>query len=98
MASVSVCFTPLPPLPTAISPITSRSRAVELARGDLSKPDAKVRSSYHTAARLSQHQLSNQVAFLTGKVKISGNLGALMRHNATLDLIQATLSGLDIDY
>jgi len=72
--------------------------AVELARGDLSKPDAKVRSSYHTAARLSQHQLSNQVAFLTGKVKISGNLGALMRHNATLDLIQATLSGLDIDY
>lgn len=72
--------------------------AVELARGDLADPDAKVRSSYHTAARLSQLQLSNQVAFLTGKVRISGDMGVLMRHNALLDLIQATLSGMDIDY
>ena len=72
--------------------------AVELAMGVLANPDAKVRSSYETAARLSQNQLSNQMAFLTGKVKLAGNLGALMRHNATLDLIQATLSGMDLEY
>ena len=72
--------------------------AVKMARGELDQPDARVRSSYETAARLARHQLSNQMAFLTGKVKLSGNLGALMRHNATLDLIQSTLSGLDVEF
>jgi hypothetical protein len=72
--------------------------AVELGRGDLDEPDARVRSSYETAARLSQGKLSNQMAFLTGKVKLSGNLGALRRHNAALDLIQSTLARMEIVY
>lgn len=72
--------------------------AVAMGRGDLDDSDARVRSSYETASRLARHQLSNQMAFLTGKVKLSGNLGALMRHNATLDLIQATLTEMDVEF
>jgi hypothetical protein len=71
---------------------------VEVARGELDGPSATVRSTYDTAAKIARRELSNQVAFLTGKVKISGNLGALMKHNSTLDLIQEKLGGLDTIY
>ena len=71
---------------------------VGLARGGLEDPSATIKSTYETAAKIARKDLSNQVAFLTGKVKISGNLGALMRHNSTLDLIQERLSGLDTTY
>ncbi|MGA7269518.1 MAG: SCP2 sterol-binding domain-containing protein [Acidimicrobiia bacterium] len=71
---------------------------VEVARGELDNPSATVKSTYDTAGKIARRELSNQVAFLTGRVKLSGNLGALMKHNSTLDLIQEKLSGLDTIY
>ena len=71
---------------------------IEVARGELGSPSATVRSTYETAARIARRELSNQVAFLTGKVKISGNLGTLMKHNSLLDLIQNKMGGLDTVY
>jgi hypothetical protein len=71
---------------------------VDLARGALENPSATIRSSYETAARLARKELSNQMALMTGKVKIAGSLGALMKHATVLDLIQSRLSDLDIEY
>lgn len=72
--------------------------SVEVALGGLDHPSATVRSSYETAAKIARKDLSNQIAFLTGKVKISGNLAALMKHNSLLDLIQERLGGVDTTY
>jgi hypothetical protein len=71
---------------------------VEVGRGELEGADATMRSTYTTTARLARRELSNQKAFLTGKVKFSGNLAAVMRHGTTLDLIQQTLGEMDVDY
>ena len=71
---------------------------VTIGRGSVENPDATIRNSYKTSAKLSKGELSNQMGFLTGKIKISGNMGVLMKHNAALDLIQATLSDLNVDY
>jgi hypothetical protein len=71
---------------------------VELARGILEHPSATVRNSYATAGKLVRNELSNQVAFLTGRVRISGNVGVLMKHGSVLDLIQSRLGSLDIQY
>lgn len=71
---------------------------VEVGRGEIDNPSATVKSTYVTAAKIARRELSNQVAFLTGKVRISGNLGALMKHTSTLDLLQEKLSGLDTVY
>lgn len=71
---------------------------VGLARGGLEDPSATIKSTYETAGKIARRDLSNQVAFLTGKVKISGNLAALMKHNSTLDLIQDRLGRLETTY
>lgn len=71
---------------------------VEIGRGHLENADATIRNSYKTSSKLSQGKLSNQMGFMTGKIKISGSMGVLMKHTGALDAIQETLSGLDIDY
>lgn len=72
--------------------------AVTIGRGATEQPHATIRNSYKTSAKLSQGTLSNQMGFMTGKIKISGSMGALMKHTGALDLIQETLSSLDVDY
>ena len=72
--------------------------SVSIGRGSLSDADATIRNSYKTSAKLSQGKLSNQLGFMTGKIKISGSMGVLMKHTAALDVVQETLAGLDIDY
>ena len=71
---------------------------VAIRRGNLDEPDARVRNSYDVAARLARGELGNQLALLTGKIKISGALGKLVKHQGTLDLIQANLSDIDATY
>ena len=71
---------------------------VAIRRGNLDEPDARVRNSYDVAARLARGELGNQMALFTGKIKISGGLGKLVKHQGTLDLIQATLSDIDATY
>ena len=71
---------------------------VDVALGALADANATMRSTYATTARLARRELSNQKAFLTGKVKFSGNLGAVMKNGTTLDLIQQTLGSMDVDY
>ena len=71
---------------------------VEVALGTLEDADAKMRSTYATSARLARRELSNQKAFLTGKVKFSGNIAAVMRNGPILELIQDALGSMDVDY
>ncbi len=71
---------------------------VAIGRGDLDEPDARVRNSYDVAARMARGELGNQMALLTGKIKISGGLGKLVKHQGTLDMIQAILSDIDATY
>jgi len=78
--------------------ISVKDGKVEIGRGHLPDADATIRNSYKTSAKLSQGTLSNQMGFMTGKIKISGSMGVLMKHSRALDVIQETLSGLDIDY
>ena len=78
--------------------ISVKDGQVEIGRGHLPEADATIRNSYKTSSKLSQGTLSNQMGFMTGKIKISGSMGVLMKHSRALDVIQETLSGLDIDY
>lgn len=71
---------------------------VEVGLGSIEDPDATIRNSYKTSSKLSQGKLSNQMGFMTGKIKISGGMGVLMKYTTALDLIQETLSNLDVDY
>lgn len=71
---------------------------VSVGRGDIGDPDARVRNSYDVATKLARGELGNQMALMTGKVKITGGLSKLIKHQKTLDLVQAILSDIDVDY
>lgn len=70
----------------------------KLAMGTLDDPDVTVKQSYDTAAAISKGELNTQTAFMTGKLKVSGNLAKLMMHQNAIQQWAAAVSGLNVDY
>ena len=69
-----------------------------LALGTLEDADASVGSDYETAAAISKGELNVQMAFMTGKIKVSGNLAKLMTQQAALGHWATAVAGLDVEY
>lgn len=69
-----------------------------MALGELEGPDVTVKQSYDTAAAISKGELNTQTAFMTGKLKVSGNLAKLMMHQNAVAQWGAAVSDMDVDY
>ena len=69
-----------------------------LALGALEDADASVGSDYDTAAAISKGELNVQMAFMTGKIKVGGNMAKIMMNQGLLNEFARVQSGLDIDY
>lgn len=76
---------------------TSGGNAV-MALGTMETPDVTVRQSYDTAAAISRGDLNTQTAFMTGKLKVSGNLAKLMMHQAAIQQWGAAVGELEVQY
>ena len=70
----------------------------EMGIGTLEAPDVTVKQSYETASAISKGELNTQTAFMTGKLKVSGNLAKLMMHQNAIQQWSAAVAGLDIQY
>lgn len=70
----------------------------KLALGVLENPDVSVGQAYATASAISKGELNTQTAFMTGKLKVSGNLAKLMMHQAAITQWGAAVAGLEVDY
>ena len=70
----------------------------ELALGELDEPDVTVAQTYDTASAISRGELNTQTAFMTGKLKVSGNLAKLMMHQAAIQQWQAAVKDIDVEY
>lgn len=70
----------------------------EMAIGALDDPDVTVKQSYETAAAISKGELNTQTAFMTGKLKVSGNLAKLMMHQNAIQQWGAAVGELDVEY
>ena len=68
------------------------------AKGPLDDADVTVSSDYDTSAAISKGELNVQMAFMTGKIKVGGNMAKIMMHQNVLNDYARVLSGLDIDY
>lgn len=66
--------------------------------GDADEPDATISSDYATATAISKGELNTQMAFMTGKLKVTGNMAKLMMNQAMLTQYAEAASGLDIEY
>ncbi len=69
-----------------------------VALGELDDADVTVKQSYETASAISQGELNTQTAFMTGKLKVSGNLAKLMMHQSAIQQWGAAVSELDVEY
>lgn len=69
-----------------------------MARGELVNPDASFQSSYATAARVSRGETTSQMAVMTGKIRVKGSVGTIMKNTALLGLIEAATDSVDTAY
>ena len=78
--------------------ITIGGGAIDMGVGDVESPDATVTQSYETAVSLARSELSPVTAFMTGKIKIGGNMGLLLGLQGALTRLPAVMANLDVEY
>ncbi len=69
-----------------------------LALGTLEGADVTVKQNYDTAAAIAKGELNTQTAFMTGKLKVSGNLAKLMMHQSAIQQWSAAVSDMDVEF
>lgn len=70
----------------------------EAGAGDAAAPDVTITNNYETAVAVSKGELNTQMAFMTGKLKVSGNMAKLMMNQAMLTKFAEAAAGLQVDY
>jgi putative sterol carrier protein len=71
---------------------------IDMGVGDAENPDATITQSYETAVKLAKSELSVVTAFMTGKVKVAGNMGMLMGLQGALSQLPSAMQAVDTDY
>jgi putative sterol carrier protein len=70
-----------------------------LGAGELGEPvDATITQDYETASAIMKNELSAVAAYMSGKLRVSGDLMKLMQLQGALGQISTALKDLDIEY
>ena len=78
--------------------ITIDDGSLDLGTGDIEGEDATITQSYDTAAALAKGELSPVTAFMTGKLKIGGNMGMILGLQGALAQLPAAMHAIDVEY
>jgi putative sterol carrier protein len=70
----------------------------EVALGEAESPEATISQDYDTAVALSKNETSATAAYMSGKIKISGDLMKLMQLQGIFSTLPAALKDLDVEY
>jgi len=71
---------------------------IDLGVGDVDAPDATITQSYDSAAALAKGELSAVTAFMTGRLKIAGNMGMILGLQGALSQLPAAMAKIDVEY
>ena len=72
--------------------------AAAMAGGEIDASDVSITSTHETAVSLFKGDLNTQMAFMTGKIKVAGNMAVLMMNQGVINKWAATVAGVDVDY
>ena len=72
--------------------------AATMALGELDGADASVSSDYDTAVAISKGELNVQMAFMTGKIKVGGNMAKIMMNQSLISEFARVQSNLELDF
>jgi putative sterol carrier protein len=78
--------------------ITIREGQIDLGVGDVEDEDATITQSYDSAAALARGELSPVTAFMTGRLKVAGNMGLILGLQGALAQIPAAMAKIDVEY
>ena len=71
---------------------------VEVALGELPDAEATLSSDYDTAAAMSRNELNATAAYMSGKLKISGDMMKLMQAQGMFNVVPEAVKDVDIEY
>lgn len=71
---------------------------IDMGQGDIEQPDATITQDYDTAAALARGGLNPVGAYMSGKLKIAGNLMLLMQLQGALAELPRVMQDMDVDY
>ena len=66
--------------------------------GQAPEPDVTLTMDHETAAALSRAELNHQAAFMQGKLKVTGNMGKLLKHQQVLEMFGPAMSSVAAEY
>jgi putative sterol carrier protein len=70
-----------------------------LGVGDLGEPaDATITQDYQTASAIMKSELNGVAAYMSGKLRVSGDLMKLMQLQGAIGQMPAALKDLDVEY
>lgn len=71
---------------------------VDTGMGANDAADVSVASDFETSKAISKGELNVQMAFMSGKIKVGGNMAKVMMHQAVINDYARVLSSLDVEY
>ncbi|MBT8191786.1 MAG: SCP2 sterol-binding domain-containing protein [Acidimicrobiia bacterium] len=78
--------------------VTMANGSTAFAPGALEGADATIRNNYETAMAISKGDLNTQAAFISGKLKVEGNLAKIMMNQSALTALADALKDMEIEY
>jgi putative sterol carrier protein len=70
----------------------------DLGIGEIDSPDATISQDYETAVALSKNELTGTSAYMSGKLRVSGDLMKLMQLQGALGQLPTALKDIDVEY
>ena len=70
--------------------------AATMTLGELDDADVVISSTHETALALFRGDLNTQMAFMSGKIKVAGNMAVLMMNQAVINKWAATVADVDV--
>ena len=71
---------------------------VDLGTGDIDNPDATITQDYDTAAALAKGELTGTAAYMSGKLRVSGDLMKLMQLQGLVNTIPEATKSIDVEF
>ncbi len=72
--------------------------AVDIGPGNIEGPDATITQDYETAVALAKSELNPVSAFMSGKLKIGGNMMLLLQLQGAFAQLPEVMRALDVEY
>lgn len=83
---------------TVVYGLSVADGAAQLAMGEVSDADLQVTNDYDTAVGISKGDLNTQMAFMSGRLKVTGDMAKLMLNQGVINAFAPALSRLEVEY